>query len=515
MPSSPLQLLPKPDAVVEFRSVSKRFGAFTALDQVSFAAHAGTVHAITGENGAGKSTLMKMLAGVYSPDVGELRNFGEPRHWHGAEKARLAGISTVFQELTLLPNLTVAENLFLGREPLKFGLVDRKSMVRMARAVLDGIGIALDVDTYCRDLSVGEQHLVEIAKGAAMQSRIVIYDEPTAALDSFGVEKLISLIEAQKKAGKLIFYISHRLEEIFRLCDVVTILKDGRHVRTSPTAELTRESLVSFMVGREVGQLYPNRSPSSGGDTALSVEGLKVGSADTAVSFSLCRGEILGLAGLEGQGQRELVRTIAGIMPPAGGRVCKYDPDGTQKALLANPVNVVGAGLGFVPEDRKTEGLYLTLPISRNMGLGPLRGRPWWSRVRTQGARIRNLMQEMNIRARNDRQAVSALSGGNQQKVMIGRWLLADVDVLVIEEPTRGVDVGAKAEIYRLLRDYVEKGGAVLMTSSEMTEHLGLCDRILVVRGGAIVAELDAAAATEEIVARHAFLGRSEQEIHA
>lgn len=515
MSVSPLQLLAEPVAVVEFRGVTKCFGSFNALDSVSFCGHAGTVHAITGENGAGKSTLMKMLAGVYAPDAGELRNFGEPRRWHGADKARLAGISTVFQELTLLPNLTIAENLFLGREPLKFGFIDKPAMVRMARAVLDNIGIALNVKTYCRDLSVGEQHLIEIAKGAAMESRIVIYDEPTAALDSHGVEKLMSLIDAQKKAGKLIFYISHRLDEIFRLCDTVTVLKDGRHVRTCATSELTRESLVSLMVGREVGQLYPARSTgTTDGSAALSVRGLMVGPGESKVSFALRRGEILGLAGLEGQGQRELARTIVGLMPSAGGTVHKLDKAGTEKPLPANAVGVVNSGVGFVPEDRKTEGLYLTLPIRRNMGLGPLRGGALWSRARTEGARIQSLMQEMNIRARSDRQVVSALSGGNQQKVMIGRWLLADVDILVIEEPTRGVDVGAKAEIYRLLRDYASKGGAVLMTSSEMTEHLGLCDRILVVRSGAIVADLEAGTATEEIIARHAFLGANAQDVH-
>jgi ribose transport system ATP-binding protein len=385
----------------------------------------------------------------------------------------------------------------------------------MARAVLDNIGIALNVKTYCRDLSVGEQHLIEIAKGAAMESRIVIYDEPTAALDSHGVEKLMSLIDAQKKAGKLIFYISHRLDEIFRQCDTVTVLKDGRHVRTCATSELTRESLVSLMVGREVGQLYPARSTGTAdGSPALSVRGLMVGPGEPKVSFALRRGEILGLAGLEGQGQRELARTIVGLMPSAGGTVHKLDRGGTEKPLLAHAVGVVNSGVGFVPEDRKTEGLYLTLPIRRNMGLGPLRGGALWSRARTEGARIQSLMQEMNIRARSDRQVVSALSGGNQQKVMIGRWLLADVDILVIEEPTRGVDVGAKAEIYRLLRDYASKGGAVLMTSSEMTEHLGLCDRILVVRSGAIVADLEAETATEEIVARHAFLGATAQDAH-
>jgi len=500
-----------PQVVVEYRSVTKTFGAFSALTEVAFAGMAGSVHAITGENGAGKSTLMKILAGVHKPDSGELLVTGAPRRFAGPDEAREAGISTVFQELTLLPNLTIAENLFLGREPLRFGLVDRNDMRRRARVVLAEIGIERDVDTPCGTLSVGDQHLIEIAKGAVMNSRVVIYDEPTAALDAQGVEMLMALIDRQRRDGKLIFYISHRLDEIFRICDTVTVLKDGKHIRTCPTADLDRDRLVSLMVGRDVTEFYPERGavgPEAA--PALLVENLRVGSGDPAVSFVLRRGEILGLAGLEGQGQRDILRTLAGLVDRHEGTLRRFHPGGAEQKLPANVVDVVKSGLGFVPEDRKTEGLYLSLSIQRNMALGRLRRRALWRRAPGDKVGVRQLMADMNVRARGPEQAVGALSGGNQQKVMIGRWLSADVDILLVEEPTRGVDVGAKAEIYRLLRDFANNGGAVLMTSSEMTEHLGLCDRLLVVRGGAIVADLVASQASEEIVARHALMGQSE-----
>ena len=492
------------DCEIEFRNVSKRFGPIRALTDVSFVARRGSVHAVTGENGAGKSTLIKILAGVHSPDAGEILRDGQPIRFQGSADARAKGVATVFQELTLLPNLTVAENLFLGREPRRAGFIDRGEMRRRARAILERVGVDLDVNDMCGDLTISEQHLIEIAKGAAAPSRVVIYDEPSAALDAPGVEKLVRLIEAQKAAGKLVLYISHRLDEIFRLCDTTTVLKDGQHVATRPTRELTRESLVSLMVGRELGQLYPTRSKRAG-SPALTVTDLALEAEAARVSFEVKRGEILGLAGLEGQGQREIVRALVGLVPHMAGTVRKHDAAGETKigeAIVAS----VRAGVGFVPEDRKSEGLYLPLSIEQNIGLGMLRRASLSARARIDKARVRALMGEMKVRARDARQPVGALSGGNQQKVMIGRWLAAEADVLIVEEPTRGVDVGAKAEIYRLLREFADRGGAVVITSSELTEHIGLCDRILVVRDRAIVAELDGARATEEIVMRHALM---------
>jgi ribose transport system ATP-binding protein len=496
---------PLHDCEIEFRNVSKRFGPIRALADVSFAGRRGSVHAVTGENGAGKSTLMKILAGVHAPDTGEILREGQPIRFFGSADSRAKGVATVFQELTLLPNLTVAENLFLGREPRRAGFIDRAEMRRRARDILGRVGVDLDVDDMCGDLTISEQHLIEIAKGAAAPSRVVIYDEPSAALDAPGVEKLVRLIGEQKAAGKLVFYISHRLDEIFRLCDVATVLKDGRHVATLPTRELTRESLVSLMVGRELGQLYPKRRAQTPREPALSVADLVVAAGAARVSFTVNRGEIVGLAGLEGQGQREIVRGVAGLAPLAAGEARKHSPSG-EVAIGGEIVATVRAGVGFVPEDRKSEGLYLPLSIEQNIGLGMLRRASMAARAKIDRSRVKSLMREMNVRARDEKQAVGSLSGGNQQKVMIGRWLAAEVDVLIVEEPTRGVDVGAKAEIYRLLREFADGGGAVVITSSELTEHLGLCDRILVVRDRAIVAELDGATATEEIVMRHALM---------
>jgi ribose transport system ATP-binding protein len=496
---------------IEFRNVSKRFGSTQALSDVSFIGGAGSVHAVTGENGAGKSTLMKMLAGVHVPSAGEILMGGRPARFETPAAARAAGIATIFQELTLLPNLTIAENLFLGREPRRAGFVDRARMRRLTRQILDRVGVDLDVDVMCGDLTISEQHLIEIAKGAAADARVIIYDEPTAALDAPGVEKLVRLIGDQKQAGALIFYISHRLDEIFRLCDTTTVLKDGQHVATRPKRDLTRDGLVSMMVGRELGHLYPPRAAARSTDAAVSVADVKIDAESQRVSFQLNRGEIIGLAGLEGQGQREIVRGMVGLVPFAGGSVQKLGKDGARMSMAASIEGTVRAGVGFIPEDRKSEGLYLPLSIEQNIGLGMLRGASMASRARIDRDRVVALMRDMNVRARDEKQAVSSLSGGNQQKVMIGRWLAAGVDVLIVEEPTRGVDVGAKAEIYRLLREFADNGGAVLITSSELTEHLGLCDRILVVRDGAIVSELEAATATEETVMRHALMGGEQQ----
>ncbi|WP_407495611.1 sugar ABC transporter ATP-binding protein [Pseudooceanicola sp. MF1-13] len=499
---------------VEFADITKRFGSNTALSEVSVTGAYGSVHAVTGENGAGKSTLMNLLAGVHRPDGGTLHLQGEAVTLGSPQDARRHGISTIFQELTLLPNLTVAENMFLGREPRRFGLVDRRAMRRAAQTALDRLDSQISPDTYCEALSVGEQQMVEIAKGIAADAEVFILDEPTAALNGPEVEKLARLIGQLKDQGKLIFYISHRLDEIFQFCDVVSVLKDGRHVATHPTSELDHQRLVSLMVGREVGTLYPGRpQPSANATPRMKVDALTPAAFGREVSFQLFAGEILGLAGLEGQGQRSIIRALAGIEPPSRGSVHKVDPQ--SDALTVLPPSIVAtarAGVGFIPEDRKTEGLYLPLSIRQNVGLGMLRDQGIWHRARVSGSQIEQLLAKMRVVSVGSGQAVGALSGGNQQKVMIGRWLASGVDVLLIEEPTRGVDVGAKAEIYKLLREFADAGGAVLITSSELTEVLGLCDRILTVRGGALVAEFMGAEATEELVMHAALTGTIEQE---
>jgi len=497
--------------LISFKSVSKQFGNTDALSDVTFEARASSIHAITGENGAGKSTLMKILAGVHQVTSGEILREGKPIQFASPAAALHAGISTVFQELTLLPNLSIAENLFLGREPGKNGIVNRKAMRKEARLILESLGLSIHVDTLCGSLSLAEMQLVEIAKGITVDADIFILDEPTAALSAQEIVKLEKLILAMRSDKKLIFYISHKLDEIFRFCDTVTILKDGKHIATQATQSLDHEKLVSMMVGRALGQLYPERpNKPTIRNTALKIDNLVTATKKAPVSFDLMRGEILGISGLEGQGQRDILRTIFGVQPATGGTVIKFDPDTRDEfALTPSIVTNVGVGIGFIPEDRKLEGLYLPLSIKQNIDLGMFRLSSIWSRTGPVGDRVKQLMQKMNIQATGERQSVASLSGGNQQKVMIGRWLSAGVDILLVEEPTRGVDIGAKSEIYSLLRNYADEGGAVLLTSSELTEHLGFCDRILVIRDGALVADVEAAESSEDEIMHHALMGTS------
>ncbi|NRR33557.1 sugar ABC transporter ATP-binding protein [Oxalobacteraceae bacterium] len=507
---------------IELRKVSKQFGSTAALSDVSLSGRAGSIHALTGENGAGKSTLMKLLAGVYQPDAGELWMDGRQLRLGSPAAARRAGVSTVFQELTVLPNLSVAENLCLGREPRRFGMLDREAMRRAAGAVLHRVGIELDVDRLCGSLSIGEQQLLEIAKGVAADARVFIFDEPTAPLNRAEVDKLERLLRRLAADGKLIFYISHRLEEIFRFCDMATVLKDGKHVLTAPIATLSAESLVTLMVGRPLQSLFPPRATATAAAaaaatvaavaglpglaglprnsaSALDVRKLVARTGGPTVSFKLERGQIIGLAGLEGQGQRELLRALAGELAGAERDVVHQPVGGVASALAGGKGSgaTVRQGVALIPEDRKGEGLFLEMSIHANLELGLLRELGLARMAPQAGRELEQLADRLQLRGARS-SAVGALSGGNQQKVMLGRWLAAGVDTLLIEQPTRGVDVGAKAEIYRLLRQFTDAGGAVLAVSGDLLELIGLCDRILVMRQGAIVADVPAEGATEE-----------------
>lgn len=499
--------------LVAVRRVSKAFGPTLALRDVSLVGRAGSIHAITGENGAGKSTLMKLLAGVYRPDSGELVVDGRVAALSSPTVARRAGISTVFQELTVLPNLSVAENLLLGREPVRSGILARARMWREASDVLDRIGIDLDPRHLCGSLSVGEQQLVEIAKGVSTDAKVFIFDEPTAALNRAEVDKLEALLRVLRTEGKLVFYISHRLDEIFRLCDTVTVLKDGRLMGSEPIGALTPERLIGLMVGRPLQALFPVRDGLRSGASALDVRSLTPRAGGPTARFKLRFGEIVGLGGLEGQGQREVVRSLAAVIRPFASDIRRSRGAGRAEGRFEprdGAVRAVQEGVGLIPEDRKLEGLYLDLPIVDNVWLGGLRGMALMRRAPHGLSSVRRIAERMQLRARDLRQEVSALSGGNQQKVMVGRWLAAGVDTLLVEQPTRGVDVGAKAEIYGLLREFVKEGGAVLAVSSDLLELIGLCDRILIVRGGAIVGDVDAHSATEESLLALALSGPQE-----
>lgn len=478
--------------------IRKSFAGTAALKGVSIELRSGSVHALMGENGAGKSTLMKILAGVHQPDSGAILRDGRQIMISKPKDALEAGISTVFQELSLLPNLTIAENMFLGREPTTaFGRIDHRRMRDEAGKALAELGLTLDPATLVSKLSIAERQFVEIAHGITTDASVFILDEPTAALNAADVEVLNRHIRRLKDEGKAVVYISHRMDEIFAICDTVTVLKDGELVGTRPIAEMTPAALIAMMVGRELADLFPRRGEAPG-PVVLAVEDFRITEHSKPFSLSLRGGEIMALAGLEGQGQQRFMRSLVGQHHPFAGRV---SVKGRSLALPVQPGGGVrrlqAMGVGFVPEDRKEDGLFLGLSVAHNIAAALYSGRselavaPGYQQV------VADTMRSLAVKASGPRAVVGKLSGGNQQKVLLGRYLAADIDILLVEEPTRGVDIGAKSEIYRLLRDFARKGGAVLVLSRETVELIGLCDRICVVHNDTIVKEMPAAEATE------------------
>ena len=487
--------------MIEVEDLRMSYGGVPCLHGVSVTCEAGSIHALTGENGAGKSTLMKIIGGVVSPDGGTIRLKGVPVRFGSPREAVKGGVSTVFQEFSLIENLTIAESLCLGHEPAAAGMLDRRKMNADAREAMRQVGVEIDPRRLISSLTVAEQQMVEIARGVFANADVFIFDEPTAALGSQDVARLKRLIRDLQQKGKAIFYVSHRLDEIFDLCDTVSVLKDGALVRTLPIGELTPELLVSLMVGREMEDYFPPRGTPSD-EVMLRIRDLAVAGDGPSVSFNVRKGEILGLAGLEGQGQREILRSLAGVVVPCrrmemtsrrGDSERRHDP---RKGVAHQVMN----GVAFIPEDRKKEGLYLSLPIDENIALGRHQKRSAVSVAARLEKVVADMMASLRVRATGAGQKVGTLSGGNQQKVMLGRWLVSGAWLLLIEEPTRGVDVGAKAEIYRLLRQFTADGGCIVLCSREMNELIGLCDRILVIRDGAVSAEMPAAEASEEII---------------
>ena len=484
--------------LIELSGITKSFGPNKAVDNVTLELFAGSVHALMGENGAGKSTLMKILAGVHQPDAGDIYKNGHRVSFNNPRQALDFGVSTVFQELSLLPNLTIAENMFLGREPHNaFGAIDYRAMNEATGKALAELGLMLDPDTLVSKLTIAERQFVEIAHGIKADASIFILDEPTAALNAADVDILNKQIRRLKNEGKAIVYISHRMNEIFEICDVVTVMKDGCHVATRPLSEMTPESLIALMVGRELGALFPDRCASVG-KVRLEFKNFKLSARSVPLSFTVSAGEIVALAGLEGQGQREIVRSIIGQHVPFGGKVIVND------TIVPLPVSknrgvreLKSLRVGFVPEDRKEEGLLLGLSISKNIGLGVQSQQSSVSLVKQAAGLVTGIMEKMNVKAAGPSARVDSLSGGNQQKVLLGRYLATDVDVLIIEEPTRGVDIGAKAEIYKLLRNMANEGKAILVLSRETIELIGLSDRIYVVHDETIVGEMAASQASE------------------
>lgn len=480
--------------------ISKRFPGVQALSDVRFDVRAGEVHALLGENGAGKSTLIKIISGVHAPDAGTLMMDGKPVQFNGPRDAQKAGIATIFQELSLYPELTVAENIFMGHHPRRWGglVVDWGAMNARARDILDSLDIRdLDVTTKVGLLNVGNRQRVEIAKALSLNARVLIMDEPTAALTEADVERLFGIVRLLRQRGVGIVYISHRLQEVFELADRVTVLRDGQYIGTRPVNEMTEAGLIEMMVGREIKELFP-KVQAGIGEVVLEVTDLRCEPHTRGVSFAVRAGEILGISGLVGSGRSETAQTLFGIRPAAGGTI----KVGGQAVRIQSPADAIRHGIAYVPEDRGTQGLVRPMTLRENASMVILRQLSRASFIDRDGERAlaQQSIERFDIRATGGEQIVGKLSGGNQQKVVVSKWLASNPRVLIVDEPTRGVDVGAKAEIHRLLSQLASQGLAIIMISSELPEVLGMSDRVLVMREGRIAAEFSIAQATPETV---------------
>jgi len=480
--------------------VTKRFGGITACQEVTFDVRAGEVHALVGENGAGKSTLMKLLHGLYGPDEGQLEVDGRSVSFASPRDAEAAGIAMIPQELDLFPDLSVTENLFVGkpRPRTRWGGYDWRAMARRAEAAFASLGVTLDVHEPARYLSVANSQLVGIARALVRDARVVIMDEPTAALTDREAERLFRIIHELGRRGVGIVYISHRLEEIFRLADRITVLRDGRHVWTGSARAVTQAKLIAYMVGRPLETLFPRtfRRP---GDTALEVRHLSLPGKFHDVSFTLRRGEVVGLAGLIGAGRTELAQAVFGVTPARTGEVLVHG----HKVYLTSPEVALRHGLAYVPEERRSQGLILSFSVSHNVSFASLGGLSTLGFVHTRAERAlaERFASLLAVRSATLEEPVVQLSGGNQQKVVVAKALARRPDILLLDEPTRGVDVGAKVEIYRIIDQLAQEGRAILLISSELNEVLSLSDRILVMREGRLVAEMNHVEATPERVA--------------
>jgi rhamnose transport system ATP-binding protein len=487
-----------PAPVLALQGVSKSFGAVRALRDVSLELFPGEVHALAGENGAGKSTLIKTLAGVHRPDAGQVLLDGEPVVFHGPGDARDAGIAVIYQEPTLFADLSIAENIFMGRQMRRaFGRIDHRATRAATAALMRRLGVDLDPDRPARGLSIADQQIVEIAKALSFDARVLIMDEPTAALTGSEVARLFGVVRTLRDQGAAVLFISHRLEEIFELCRRVTTLRDGARIAGESLDGMTEDDLVRRMVGRDLDELYPKQAVRPG-EVALAVRRLTREGVFTDVSFEVRRGEIVGLAGLVGAGRTEVARAVFGIDRRDAGEVVV---DG-RKLPNAAPSAAMAAGLALVPEDRRAQGLVMDMSIERNIGLTGLRTTVRAGLVDRGAERSRSVDWAVRLQVKYARiaDAVSTLSGGNQQKVVLAKWLATGPKVLIVDEPTRGIDVGTKAEVHRLLGELAADGVAVLMISSDLPEILGMADRVLVMHEGRLTAEIPRSEATEETV---------------
>jgi rhamnose transport system ATP-binding protein len=482
--------------ILELKNISKSFSGVEVLHEVSFALRPGEVHALLGENGAGKSTLVKVITGVHQPDKGEIYLNDELVHFSDARESRQAGIAAIYQELTLFPDLDVAENIFVGRQPLTFGgRIDWRKLYAEAGKLLEALGVKLDLKQKARTLSIAEQQMVEIARAFSIHARILIMDEPTSSLTLNEVADLFRLVRRLRAEGTAIIFISHRLEELFEIADRVTVLRDGSYVDTRSMKNITRDDLIRMMVGRTITNLFPKQDVRAG-EVALQVENLARAGSFYDVSFELRRGEILGLAGLVGAGRTNVARAIFGVEPATGGRI---RIDGREVAITS-PQQAIELGLAYVPEDRQLHGLIPAMHITSNISLPMLHkyARAGWLRDTSERKSAYDAACQMEVRANNIWQLARELSGGNQQKVVLAKWLSTKPRILILDEPTRGIDVGTKAAVHGLMSKLAAEGMAILMISSELPEILGMSDRVIVMSEGLVTGEFSRADATQE-----------------
>lgn len=494
------------DTILELKNITKIYPGVTALNDISVNFKKGEVHALVGENGAGKSTLIKIITGADVPTTGSIVFDGRTYDRMDPILSGKIGIAAVYQEITLVPGLTAAENIFLGRELRRGPLRDVKKINGETQKIFDGMGVGINPQALVGGLKSVHRKVVEIAKAISRNAKVLILDEPTASLTNSETKILFSIIEGLKKKGVSIIYISHRMEEIFRLSDRCTVMRDGKYIATMVTDTIDPKELIRLMVGRELTGNYPEKSAETG-DVVLEARGLCSDYLKN-VSFRLCRGEILGFAGLSGSGRTEVLRVLFGADKTTGGEILLNG----KKADIRSPKDAIQSGMGLIPEDRKLQGLILSQPIWENITIGSLRFYATAGLIsrKKEGQKIREMNEFLKIKSPSLEQLVKNLSGGNQQKVVVAKWLATQCDILFFDEPTVGIDVGTKFEIYRIMRMLTERGKAIIMVSSDMPELLGMSDRIIVMHEGHVAGELARSEASQELILEMASVGKRE-----
>lgn len=487
-----------PSPVLELRGVSKSFGAVVALRDADLTLHAGSIHAVVGENGAGKSTLVKIMAGLYQRDTGTFEMDGRPVHFRTTAEAKAAGIAVIYQEPTLFPDLSVTENVFMGRQPVsRFGRIDKAAMRAEVAGLMERLGVRIDPDRPAEGLSIADQQIIEIAKAISLDARVLIMDEPTAALSGVEVERLFAVARSLRDEGRALMFISHRFDEVFALCDTVTVMRDGSYISTAAVADTSVPEIVRLMVGRDVTELFPKVAAEIG-RPLLEVSNLTMPGVFRDISFTVRSGEIVALAGLVGAGRSEVARAVFGVDPYEQGTVVL---DG-KPLPPRRPAASMKAGLALVPEDRRKQGLVIDASVASNItdAIRPSLTRLGLVTTRAENVEAQVWARKLEVKTAALDAVAGTLSGGNQQKVVLAKWLAANPRVLIIDEPTRGIDVGTKSEVHRMMSELAGMGLAILMISSELPEVLGMADRVLVMHEGRITADLARSDATPESV---------------